>query len=49
MKSDYDQKDAEGFINILGLPIKLAAIRKRDSGLGGSQSVSQYVSKSVKN
>ena len=49
MKSDYDQKDAEGFINILGLPIKLAAIRKRDSGLGGSQPVSQYVSKSVKN
>jgi argininosuccinate synthase len=28
MKSDYDQKDAEGFINILGLPVKLAAARK---------------------
>jgi argininosuccinate synthase len=27
MKSDYDQKDAEGFINILGLPIKLAALK----------------------
>jgi argininosuccinate synthase len=25
MKADYDQKDAEGFINILGLPVKLAA------------------------
>jgi argininosuccinate synthase len=33
MKSDYDQKDAEGFINILGLPIKLAALKNRDSGL----------------
>jgi argininosuccinate synthase len=29
MGSDYDQKDAEGFINILGLPIKLAAARNR--------------------
>jgi argininosuccinate synthase len=28
MGSDYDQKDAEGFINILGLPIKLAALKK---------------------
>ena len=28
MGSDYDQKDAEGFINILGLPVKLAALRK---------------------
>ncbi len=28
MKADYDQKDAEGFINILGLPVKLAATRK---------------------
>lgn len=31
MKADYDQKDAEGFINILGLPIKLAAVKKRRS------------------
>ncbi len=28
MESDYDQKDAEGFINILGLPLKLAAAKK---------------------
>jgi len=28
MGADYDQKDAEGFINILGLPVKLAATRK---------------------
>jgi len=28
MGADYDQKDAEGFINILGLPIRLAAARK---------------------
>ncbi len=31
MRSDYDQKDAEGFINILGLPIKLAAMTKLTS------------------
>ena len=31
MRSDYDQKDAEGFINILGLPIKLAAMSKLTS------------------
>src|SRR5947208_7752748 len=41
MKADYDQKDAEGFINILGLPIKLAAIRKRLGARG--QSVSESV------
>jgi argininosuccinate synthase len=29
MKADYDQKDAEGFINILGLPVKLAAAKKQ--------------------
>jgi argininosuccinate synthase len=28
MKADYDQKDAEGFINILGLPVKLAATKR---------------------
>ena len=28
MKSDYDQKDAAGFINILGLPVRLAAAKK---------------------
>jgi argininosuccinate synthase len=38
MKSDYDQKDAEGFINILGLPVKLAAAKKaaaKNSALHG--------------
>jgi argininosuccinate synthase len=28
MRADYNQKDAEGFINILGLPIKQAAMAK---------------------
>lgn len=28
MKSDYDQKDAAGFINILGLPVRLAAAKR---------------------
>jgi argininosuccinate synthase len=28
MGSDYNQKDAEGFINILGLPLRLAAAKK---------------------
>jgi argininosuccinate synthase len=28
MGADYDQKDAEGFINILGLPVRIAAARK---------------------
>ena len=29
MGADYNQKDAEGFINILGLPLRLeAALRK---------------------
>ena len=32
MKADYDQKDAEGFINILGLPIKLAAAKRSLKG-----------------
>jgi len=27
MGSDYNQKDAEGFINILGLPVKMAALK----------------------
>ena len=27
MGADYDQKDAEGFINILGLPVKMAALK----------------------
>jgi argininosuccinate synthase len=30
MSKDYDQKDAEGFINILGLPLRIeAALRKK--------------------
>jgi argininosuccinate synthase len=28
MGSDYNQKDAEGFINILGLPLRLAAVKR---------------------
>ncbi len=31
MGADYDQKDAAGFINILGLPIKLAASKRSAS------------------
>ncbi|HEV2495165.1 MAG TPA: argininosuccinate synthase [Terriglobia bacterium] len=38
MKSDYDQKDAEGFINILGLPIKLAALKSAEVNGGGRKS-----------
>jgi argininosuccinate synthase len=29
MGADYNQKDAEGFINILGLPVKIAAAKRR--------------------
>ena len=32
MKDDYDQKDAEGFINILGLPTKLATTGRSKGG-----------------
>lgn len=39
MGSDYDQKDAEGFINILGLPIKLAALKNRSSVPGNRAGV----------
>ena len=28
MGSDYDQKDAEGFINIIGLPVRIAAAKR---------------------
>jgi argininosuccinate synthase len=32
MGADYDQKDAAGFINILGLPIRLqSALREKQS------------------
>jgi argininosuccinate synthase len=34
MKADYDQKDAEGFINILGLPVKLAAAKQAGARSG---------------
>lgn len=34
MKADYDQKDAEGFINILGLPVKLAATKQAGGQTG---------------
>lgn len=29
MGADYDQRDAEGFINILGLPLKMEALKKQ--------------------
>ncbi len=29
MGADYDQRDAEGFINILGLPLKMEAMKKQ--------------------
>jgi hypothetical protein len=28
MGADYNQKDAEGFINILGLPVRIAAAKQ---------------------
>ena len=31
MGADYDQKDAEGFINIIGLPIKIEAILRKSA------------------
>lgn len=34
MGADYDQKDAEGFINLLGLPVKLAALKKTQTARG---------------
>ncbi|HKS95884.1 MAG TPA: argininosuccinate synthase [Terriglobia bacterium] len=44
MKSDYDQKDAEGFINILGLPIKLAALKNAEANGGRRNSTRRKVS-----
>ena len=32
MGADYDQKDARGFINLIGLPIQVRALRKKQSG-----------------
>ena len=29
MKSDYNQKDAAGFINLWGLPTKVQALREK--------------------
>jgi argininosuccinate synthase len=37
MGSDYNQKDAEGFINILGLPVKIAAAKKASAASLRSQ------------
>jgi len=37
MGADYDQKDAEGFINILGLPVKIAAAKQGSAGAAGSR------------
>lgn len=33
MKDDYNQKDAEGFINLLGLPTKIAALKRLKDGI----------------
>ena len=44
MGADYDQKDAEGFINILGLPTKLAALAAR----GGKKAASKRSSRRKK-
>ena len=30
-ESDYNQKDADGFINLFGLPIKVAATVNKDN------------------
>ena len=38
MGADYNQKDAEGFINILGLPLRIeAALRKKREAAGGGR------------
>ena len=37
MGADYNQKDAEGFINILGLPSKLAALTLRGGNKSGAK------------
>ncbi|MGH9328487.1 MAG: argininosuccinate synthase [Terriglobia bacterium] len=43
MRADYDQRDAEGFINILGLPLKMAAVKnqklesRKQKSVGGKQ------------
>jgi argininosuccinate synthase len=37
MQANYDQKDAEGFINILGLPVKLAATKQAAARTGGAR------------
>jgi hypothetical protein len=29
MGADYDQKDARGFINLIGLPIQVRALQKQ--------------------
>ncbi len=36
MGADYDQKDAAGFINLLGLPLKLAAIKRGTKSAAGA-------------
>jgi len=30
----YNQRDAEGFINLFGLPLKVRALMKEKAGLG---------------
>lgn len=38
MTSDYNQKDAEGFINILGLPVRIAAAKRAGAKNAGRAS-----------
>lgn len=38
MGADYDQRDAEGFINITGLPIKIEALLRKKAPKSGSAS-----------
>lgn len=38
MGADYDQRDAEGFINITGLPIKIEALLRRKAPKSGAAS-----------
>ncbi len=39
MGADYDQRDAEGFINILGLPLKMEALKGQKAEVGKRKAV----------
>ena len=42
MNSDYNQKDAEGFINILGLPLRLAAAKRSQREMKSGRSPAPF-------